>query len=260
MMMRNVLAVLLFCAIAGEVNADPVVELGTYLVGSGIANTAIPIYGYDDPATTIPANVAPTDPGVFGLNLHVMIGNGDGSAGPVFVLGAAGQGVASPAGANSGYVGPASDPSTGGDTVTGTVFGNLPHFGPADAGLSTSQELFITIALFRPSGFALLSEDPNNPSLLATVYVNAVGVDAGTSWALKIGGDNVNPDVIGADGSGPNYGPLDFDDGGHFNTTLSDGIIEVTPSNSFFTPEPSSIVLACLAAAGLAVTRLRRQR
>jgi len=222
--------------------ADPVVSLGTYNIAPNTVSFSIPITGYNDAAS---GTAVGTLGGVQGFDLNIAIHDAAGNTvitGPKFVLGLPAQGVAT----NSGFVGGVGlNGGLGGDVLTGTIFGAAPHTAPADGGGSNSQDLAIGVGI--TTGVATISNSSGAPSLLATVYVTTVGVAPGTNWHLTIGGTNLPNEA------GPGNGPMDFGDGGAFNTALFDGIIHVTP-------EPSSIVMGLFAAAGLAAVVIRRKR
>jgi len=239
-----VLTLALLFGLAAVAQADPVITLGTYTINAGTGSTAIPIFVYDD--TSSGPLTTPGGHGVQGLNLNVTIGLGDNLLGPKFILGTPGQGI----GTNTGYVGPASGAGTGADVLTGTIYAATVHSTPSDGGASSSQNVTVSIAV--NPGVATMSTTPG-VSLLATLYVSTVGVPAGTKWALKIGGLNETPGVIGADGTDTFNGPTDFSDGGNLNTVVTDGVISVVP-------EPASIVMALFAVAGLGAVAIRRAR
>jgi hypothetical protein len=245
-----VLTLVLLFGLAVVAQADPVVTLGTYNVAPGVASIPIQIFAYANNTGVGPG--AGTNNSVQGLDLNVAIHDLNGVApavdsppqnGPNFTAGATGQGNVN----NSAYVGGVgSNGGIGGDVLTGTIFGNFAgHTVPTDNGLSVSQGINL-LAVGTGGAFLPLSTNPGAPSLIATVYISTVGVAAGTQWVLSIGGgQNGDP--------GPDQGPLDFADGGTFNTALTDGTINVVP-------EPSSVVMALFAAAGLAAVAVRRAR
>jgi len=243
-----VLTLVFLFGLAAVAQADPVVTLGTYTIQTNVAVTAIPIYVYNNPATGNMTEAGGPGGGVQGVDFNIAIGNADGSAGPVFVAGTPGVTVPT----NSAYVGGPgfAGASKGGDLLTGTIFSSTTHTNPADGGGSSSQNLQIGIGV--SSGVATMSTSPG-VSLLATIYVSTTGVAAGTKWALLIGGGNdLGPTVVGNQTTPGNL-PLDFGDGGAFNTVLTDGIINVVP-------EPTSIVMALFAVAGLGAVAIRRAR
>lgn len=248
-----ILSFAVLMCLAAVAQADPNVTLGTYTYPQGSTGAkAIQILVWQDAATGnftgIPSN-APNAQGVQGLDLNISItqvGGGDATGiGPKFVLGTGAQ----------PYVGPASGASTGGDTITGTIFATTgeggtslspntaTHTPPSDGGGSSAENL--QIAMNVSGGRATMSTNSSARSLLATIYVDVSTAGVG-DWALVIGGDPDNQ---------PGNGALDFSDGGTLQTTLVDGIIRITG-----VPEPSSIVLGLFAAAGLAAVVIRRRR
>jgi len=234
-----VLTLVVLFGLAVAAQADPVVTLGTYNVGPGVASTAIQIFGYQDPTSGPNGAVQGID---LNIAIHNINGSGDTTGAPVFTAGLPAQGAAS----NSAFVGGTGlNGGIGGDIVTGTIFGAVAgHSAPTDGGISNANSLnSMTIGL---GGASAPLGTQGSPSLLATVYISTVGVAPGTHWILTIGG-GLNGDP------GPDQGPLDFTDGGLFNTALTDGVINVVP-------EPSSVVMALFAAAGLAAVAIRRAR
>ena len=235
-----VLTLVLLFGLAVVAQADPVVTLGTYNVAPGVASIPIQIFAYQDP-TSGPNGAAP------GIDLNIAIhdsaGNSTPAGGPVFTAGATGQGIAS----NSAYVGGVgTNIGIGGDILTGTIFSAVAgHGGPTDGGISNSQSInSMTLGL---NGLTAPLGTQGSPSLIATVYISTVGVAAGSHWILTIGGGNFHAN------ESADEGPLDFSDGSLFNTALTDGMINVVP-------EPSSVVMALFAAAGLAAVAIRRAR
>jgi len=232
--------------------ADPVIVVGTYSVAANNL-LSVPIKVYND--TTSGTNNAPT-----GINLNAQIyqfadGSGSTTGAPFFVLGTAGQGLPT----NSGYVGPASGAGTGGDLLTSAIFNVAGHTTPGDGGVSTGNSL--SIAMNFPA--TVIPNGLGSAALLATLYISTAGTPAGTDWALNLGGgfvllntDDDPPTVIkdyGQPGNAvPDNGPTNFGDLGVYNTKIQDGTIHVTP-------EPSSVVLGLLAAAGLALVVRRRK-
>jgi hypothetical protein len=237
-----VLTLVVLFGLAVAAQADPVVTLGTYNVQPNTASTAIQIFAYNDPTTGPNSSVKGID---LNIAVHDISGSGSEVGAPVFTAGLPGQGFP----ANSPYVGGTGlNGGVGGDIVTGTIFGAVAGHGqPTDGGISNANSLnSITIAL---GGVSVPLGTAGTPSLIATVYINTVGVVPGTNWILAIGG-GMNGDP------GADDGPLDFSDGGLFNTQLTDGIIAV----GNIVPEPSSVVMALFAAAGLAAVAIRRAR
>jgi len=236
-----VLSLAVLFGLSAVAKADPVVTLGTYNVSPGVASFPIQIKGYYDSSTGTGGAG-----GVQGFDLNISIHDVSGNAnltGPKFTLGLPAQGLLT----NSAFVGGIGvNGGIGGDVLTGTIFGAAPHTNPGDGGGSSLQNLQIGVGI--TSGLAAISSSSGAQSLLATVYINTVGVLPGTTWHLVIGGTNLDPDSFG-----PDNGPLDFGDGGAFATTLVDGIIQIVP-------EPSSVVLGLFAAAGLALAVIRRKR
>src|SRR5665213_4495828 len=97
--------IILVCGAAAT--ADPVVALGTYDFNTGLTQQAIPIYGYNDPAS---GNLAPFGY-IAAIDLNVGIADEGGHAsngGPVFHLGSENAPGTRPI--SSGYV--------GGNTIT----------------------------------------------------------------------------------------------------------------------------------------------
>jgi len=244
--------------------ADPVVVTGAYSAPTGSV-IAIPIMIYND--TTSGANNAPT-----GINLNAQIyqfadGTGSTTGAPFFVLGTPAVGLAN----NSGYVGSAGNQNAGGNLIgsadanSGPVPPGSPIFNvnghtiPGDGGVSNGNSLSIAMnfpATTIPNGLG-------QAKLLATLYISTQGVAGNTNWALNLGGgfvllntDDDPPTVIkdyGQPGNAvPDNGPTNFGDLGAYNTKIQDGTIHVTP-------EPSSVVLGLLAAAGLALVVRRRK-
>lgn len=239
-----VLTLVLLFGLAVVAQADPVVTLGTYNVAPGQASIPIQIFAYNDPTSGPNSSVQGID---LNIAVHDAIsavdGSGSTAGAPVFTAGLPNQGAAN----NSVYVGGTGlNGGVGGDIVTGTIFGAfVGHSQPTDNGISNANSLnSMTIGL---GGGSVPLGTAGSPSLIATVYISTVGVAPGTSYILTIGGFNSGNDP------GPDQGALDFTDGGIFNTALSNGIINVVP-------EPSSVVIALFAAAGLAAVAIRRAR
>lgn len=250
------LSVAMLLALSAVVQADPVVELTTYNFAPNLIQQAIPIYVWQNPNTGRFTGTPFPHSGVQGLDLNLTINDGLGHAsngGPVFHLGTPNAPGTNTVGqGSSGYVA-GNTPATikqGADVVTGTIFAPTNHSSPGDGNYSTSQDLEAVIVAI--VGFATMSTTPG-VSLLATIYIDTVGVAPGTDWHLYIG-QRFNDDYLS-----PNFfpyprdGPTDFGDGGSFNTVLVDGIIHITP-------EPPSKVLALLAIAGLGAVAIRRRR
>ncbi len=234
-----VLTLVLLFGLAVVAQADPVVTLGTYNVAPGVASIPIQIFAYQDPTSGPNGAVEGLD---LNIAIHDTSGNDHPPGGPMFTAGLPGQGAT----LNSAYVGGVgANGGIGGDVLTGTIFGAFAgHTVPADGGQSDSQG--INLLAVGTGGTFLPLGTQGSPSLIATVYISTVGVAPGTHWTLSIGGfQNGDP--------GPAQGPLDFSDGGIFNTALTDGTINVVP-------EPSSVLMALFAAAGLAAVAVRRAR
>ena len=261
------MAVIVHFALVAAATADPVVALGTYDFDTGLIQQAIPIYAYNNPASG-PMNPGNGQRGVQGLDLNVAIADEAGHAangGPVFHLGTPGApGTAiSSSKQSSGYVAGTSEATAkqGANVLAGTIFaGHSNLFGPADAQLSSSQ--FVYVGIVTTDGASLPISLVPGVSLIATLYIDTVGVAPGTNWALKVGGENVRPGVFGADGSDPSFGLLDFADYGGFNTALVDGVIHINNAVDGKTsvPEPSTIALAFLGLVGAIAWGWRRRK
>lgn len=247
------LAVLL-CTVA-VAKADPVIVVGSYSVSAG-TTVVVPVMVYNDTASGNNMGA-----GITGLNLNAQIyqnadGSGSIAGAPVFVLGTAAVGKPD----NSGYVGSPGNPNAGGDVLSGpTVFNVAGHTVPGDGGASTNNS--ITIAMNFPA--TTIPTGSANAVLLATLYISTNGVAPGTDWALNLGGGHVVVDADSGDPikdygqpghAEPDNGPTNFGDLEVYNTKIFDGSIHINA-----VPEPSSIVLGLMAAAGLALV-IRRKR
>jgi hypothetical protein len=236
------LTLALIFSFAAVAKADPVVTLGNYFMASN-GNIGIPVLAFNDSTTGPNGSVQGLD---LRVAIHDLTGNVDPTS-PQFIPGALAQGNPT----NTAYVGGVgtnqvvAGVGVGGDELTGTIFAPTTHTTPADNSQSNGHDLNIGLGIV--TGSAALSNNPLSPSTIATLWIKGNGAPAGSHWSLTIGGLNL------ADQNGPDNGALDFGDGGAFNTVLIDGTITITP-------EPSSIVLGLLAAAGLAATIIRRKR
>ena len=219
--------------------ADPVIYFSqnTYNMTPGSdSGSTIQLYVVNDTAT----NQGPNDSGygqfgIQGINLYVMIGNGDSeTSSPTF---------------DTPLVG------TGGDIITGTIFATN-NTGAIDGGLSTVHALQIGTNTNPANPLLYVNDVPgsaavvmgggipaNGPSgglLLATLHINTNGVAPGTDWTLDINGLH---DILPLDLSNPNM-----------QLTLgNDATIHVVP-------EPTSVVLGLFAVAGLGRVAIRRRR